>query len=273
MSTTEEKRKSLFATYILWFFTGGMGLHHFYLGRDVQAFVWWSTFGGFFGVGWLRDFWMIPYYVRIANSKTQESGTHSKRFTRKPQLSVVRCLGEVAVGYFYGLLFQYAVASKLASTLVISIIESIGVALGIFLVGNIGMESGSFIDPLIACFVGKISLIPVVGCTNWTLIVSIIGAIAFQPRRNFKQQVPKKASNESLIKRITFLGFAALCIFALWGSAGNNPLVKQANFRTNTRSFLTGRNLDGICSVSMFQEFCNGTRSHRTTKLFKTSGP
>ena len=55
--------KSVVFTYFLWFFFGWFGLHHFYLGRDRHAFTWWSTFGGMFLLGWVRDAWRIPTYV------------------------------------------------------------------------------------------------------------------------------------------------------------------------------------------------------------------
>lgn len=43
------------------------GLHHFYLGRDLQGVLWWCTFGGYFGFGWLRDAFYIGEYVADAN--------------------------------------------------------------------------------------------------------------------------------------------------------------------------------------------------------------
>ena len=41
-----QYQKSLFITYLLWLIGGWIGLHHFYLRRDKQAFLWWSTLGG-----------------------------------------------------------------------------------------------------------------------------------------------------------------------------------------------------------------------------------
>lgn len=60
-------KKSTFLAYLLWLFGGVFGLHHFYLGRDIQAFLWWCTLGGYFGFGWLRDMFYIPSYVANAN--------------------------------------------------------------------------------------------------------------------------------------------------------------------------------------------------------------
>jgi len=60
-------KKSKFWAYLLWLFGGLFGAHHVYLGRDDQAFVYISTFGGYMGLGWLRDVYRIPAYVADAN--------------------------------------------------------------------------------------------------------------------------------------------------------------------------------------------------------------
>ena len=61
--------KSTALTYLLWLVGGIFGLHHLYLGRDSQAFLWWSTLGGYVGCGWLRDVFYIPRYVADANEE------------------------------------------------------------------------------------------------------------------------------------------------------------------------------------------------------------
>jgi DnaJ family protein C protein 22 len=62
-----RQNKSKFWAYLLWLFGGLFGAHHVYLGRDDQAFVYISTFGGYMGLGWLRDVYRIPAYVADAN--------------------------------------------------------------------------------------------------------------------------------------------------------------------------------------------------------------
>lgn len=59
--------KSIMLTYLFWLVGGFCGLHHFYLGRDWQAFLWWCTLGGYAGCGWIRDIFHIPEYVADAN--------------------------------------------------------------------------------------------------------------------------------------------------------------------------------------------------------------
>lgn len=65
--TKGHAEKSLFITYFLWLVGGIFGVHHFYLGRDIQGFLWWCTLGGYFGFGWLRDIFHIRNYVADAN--------------------------------------------------------------------------------------------------------------------------------------------------------------------------------------------------------------
>ncbi|KAI4469555.1 dnaj subfamily c member 22 [Holotrichia oblita] len=58
--------KSVVVAYICWLFGGMFGLHLFYLRRDAQGFLTWSTLGGY-GLGWLADITKIPRYVKEVN--------------------------------------------------------------------------------------------------------------------------------------------------------------------------------------------------------------
>lgn len=67
--------KSTLTAYFLWLIGGILGLHHYYLGRDLHGFLWCCTLGGYFGLGWLRDVFHIREYVSEAN----EDGAYHKR--------------------------------------------------------------------------------------------------------------------------------------------------------------------------------------------------
>lgn len=71
--------KSMFVTYVLWLIGGFFGLHHVYLERDAQAFLWWCTLGGYAGCGWLRDIFHIPEYVADANEDKKFMEKHIHR--------------------------------------------------------------------------------------------------------------------------------------------------------------------------------------------------
>merc|ERR1712083_355952 len=85
--------KSLILTYLLWLFGGNFGLHHFYLNRDIQGFLWLCLPGGYFGLGWFRDLWRIPTYVREANDDPDylKNLAEIMRAKSKPPFSFARC--------------------------------------------------------------------------------------------------------------------------------------------------------------------------------------
>eukprot|EP01061_Rhynchopus_euleeides_P004373 TRINITY_DN13625_c0_g1_i1.p1 TRINITY_DN13625_c0_g1~~TRINITY_DN13625_c0_g1_i1.p1 ORF type:complete len:375 (+),score=133.87 TRINITY_DN13625_c0_g1_i1:40-1125(+) len=58
--------KSLVLAYFFWLIGWWCGLHHWYLERHGQAFLWMTSFGGFF-IGSGLDFFYIPGYVSEAN--------------------------------------------------------------------------------------------------------------------------------------------------------------------------------------------------------------
>jgi DnaJ family protein C protein 22 len=74
--------KSMFLTYVLWSIGGFFGLHHIYLERDAQAFLWWCTLGGYAGCGWLRDIFHIPEYVADANEDKKFMEKHIHRLRK-----------------------------------------------------------------------------------------------------------------------------------------------------------------------------------------------
>ena len=57
---------SLFWTYAIFLFFGGLGLHRFYLGKRLSGLVWFLT-GALRGLGWLYDLFTIPYQVDAVN--------------------------------------------------------------------------------------------------------------------------------------------------------------------------------------------------------------
>lgn len=109
---------NLVVTYILWFFGGCWGLHHFYLGRDRHAFIWWSTWGGLFGLGWVRDLWRIPQYVYAENRDPGYMNEFRARANsyKQPPFSVVRFGGELIVGFMFGILLRLTIPEDFVDT-------------------------------------------------------------------------------------------------------------------------------------------------------------
>lgn len=212
-------KKSLFVTYLLWLFGGFFGLHHFYLGRNVQGFLWACFGGGYFGAGWVRDFWRIPEYVRDANDDPEYLIALAAKMRRleRPPFSFVRTCGQLIVGNLFGMLVNMAVPDPedigVNVLLLADILAPAATALGIWLVGNIGREKGSIRWPLLGCYLT--TPFHIMGYTSylWTTVLGIIAFLykAKQWKRTVREQLP-------LGKRLLILLLCGSLYASLWGS-------------------------------------------------------
>ncbi|WP_240310941.1 TM2 domain-containing protein [Altererythrobacter sp. ZODW24] len=94
----EANRKSTGASYLLWFFLGGLGAHRFYLGRTgtaitqaLLALFGWLPLGlGWLALGiwWIVDAFLIPSIIREEDLETirqLDRGHHLNRDSRSPE--------------------------------------------------------------------------------------------------------------------------------------------------------------------------------------------
>ena len=87
--------KSVLLAYLLWFLGGPLGLYKFYLGRPFMGLFYVFTCGGLF-IGWMYDFFTLPYQVQVANVLLQYQPEH-------PTSALQREI-EHLKGYLYALL-------------------------------------------------------------------------------------------------------------------------------------------------------------------------
>ncbi|XP_064598407.1 dnaJ homolog subfamily C member 22-like [Liolophura sinensis] len=216
--------KDVGIAYFLWLIGGAFGLHHLYLGRDRQAFVWWATWGGFFGIGWLRDIFNIPYYVSLANQSydTVELAKNEERFRVRPQWSTARFCGEIMFGFRLGYVLQYAIPVELLygnSVLsdILLLIGPFGTAIGVHVVANIGREQCSWHYPVLGAYIAAplIYLSP----TNLLFcgITSAVAASGIGSRWRPIGQLGVRRKKH-VCKRLPYLTVCGLAYLSLWGS-------------------------------------------------------
>jgi len=207
---------NVIVAYCLWLVGGWLGLHHFYLKRDKQAFVWWCLPGGYFGLGWIRDIWRIPEYVREAN---MENGwlmqqQEKQRVAELPPWKMARWGGMLVVGNMLGMLPAMAVPNKedlgLDLGLVGVLLTPLGCALGIWLVGNIGRWQGSLTRPLLGCYLTLPAYLYGMNIISWT---TIIGAYCFK-----REWRPMGQPGRAWYTRMLILGLAGLLYVSMWSS-------------------------------------------------------
>lgn len=175
---------SLCVAYLLWAVGGWLGLHHLYLGRDRQALVWWCLPGGYFGLGWARDLWRMPEYVREANRELGwlELQEEKMKGAEQPPWKMARWGGMLVVGNMLGMLPGMAVPGpeELGGTdlkLLGTLLTPLGCALGIWLVGNIGRWQGGLGRPLLGCYLTLPAYLWGWSVVSWTTIIGRLLAI------------------------------------------------------------------------------------------------
>jgi len=205
---------SVIITYILWICGGWFGLHHFYLKRDKQAFLWWGTFGGFFGLGWFRDFFRIPSYV--ADATIADEPFHPPY--SDPPLSWTRLLAQMVIACQFGFMIRVVVPEEyleqnLILKVFIHLLIPIGVVIGIHLVGSMGgRQKGSLRYAYIA------ACVPVPFIMQETASISYSALLSNVAYAYTRRWVVEPRQKKSFAKRVLALVFAGLIYLSIWSS-------------------------------------------------------
>lgn len=187
-------------------------MHHVYLGRDKQAFVWWCT-GGLFGIGVFRDLWRIPEYVDSANETPEYMNRLIQLMVRcqKPAFSTSRFCAQLSFGTFLGYLTMVAISEDFAQEfpLIRTIVVPASIAIGVYIVGNIGRECG----PLKPALYGTYMLIPIFNLqSSGVTYQAILSAILFQRNKKFRR-TPEPWRNQNICRRLAVLFIAGKSCF------------------------------------------------------------
>ncbi|KAH8291734.1 hypothetical protein KR018_012630, partial [Drosophila ironensis] len=214
-------QKSVLIAYLCWLFGGFFGLHHVYLHRDRHAFLWWSSFGGFFGIGWASEMFLIPGYVRDANEDPRFVAEFVKKleFYQKPPYATKRFAGQVIVGYMYAQLWSTAIPQMPLGDIDMSFLHwgiPVCVSLGVWLVGNIGREQGVWWHCLAAAFVAYTSRFFLYDESLTLLTTSVVATSVFDTfSKQWRRQPPRRGSP---VGRSLKIGAAVVIYCALWTS-------------------------------------------------------
>ena len=157
----QEMSKYTIIAYILWLFAGWFGVHHFYLGRDRQGLLWLTSFAGMMGLGWMRDFWKIPTYVKDANQEPAYMGVlgAEMRYYKKPAIchNLHRIVGQLMFGWFYRAVVYNAIPEEYySSSFILTLLLPLGSAFGTYMVSNCGRIKSSFSFSLAGAYLGEL---------------------------------------------------------------------------------------------------------------------
>jgi hypothetical protein len=138
--------------YIFWALGGLFGLHHIYLGRLTHA-IFFNLTIGFFGLGFVYDFFHIPNYVKQANSDPIYLGLLRKKMKERPPASIPRAFALYVSAYCFSHLsltllgpiepIEARIGDIMVDlpvwwTILTSFIQTIGILIGCLLINSIG---------------------------------------------------------------------------------------------------------------------------------------
>lgn len=192
-----------------------------YLHRDAQAFLWWSTFGGYFAIGWIVDLFKIPAMVREVNEDPRFVREFVEKLRKhpKPEFSSFRLLFAIMVGYLWCVLFQMAIPQDHFFGIdwgYLHWLNPLIGALGVWMVGNVGREKGKLWHCLVAAYVTYPIRYVIYDETYWMLGMLTVSALAFDHISKEWRRGPVK--RHSLKRRFVPLA-AGVCIYLfVWGA-------------------------------------------------------
>ena len=144
-------QKSIEVAYLC-FLVYPLGLHHFYLGRDIHAFLHLVTFG-FFGVGFLPDLFLMSRYTSMANCDPWHVATLRKLQDEQPKPKSRgwrRYIGMLVLGSVFGFFASCFVPAQidlpwhpLATVLIEAAMRALGASLAVYLIGSVPPQAGS----------------------------------------------------------------------------------------------------------------------------------
>lgn len=213
-------QKSVILAYACWLFGGVFGLHHLYLHRDRHAFVFFCSFGGYFGLGWLYDAFSIPEYVRDCNEdpKFVDKFKETLRKFKKPEYSSKRFLSAVMVAFLFGQTFSMAIPEEVFGGIDWNFLHwgvPLVISFGIWIVGNIGRERGV----LWHCLAGAYAIYPiryVLYDETFTLMMTaLVSGLVFDTFS--KQWLLEPPRRRGKVERSVKIFGAVTIYLTLWG--------------------------------------------------------
>jgi len=224
--TAAPSRKSLALAYLLWLLSPSVGLHHFYLGRDVHFVVHASSFG-MFGLSWLRDLWRLPHYVRVSNEDANQRAVLEADLTLTrgvPRHGWVRLLAMLVWGWQCG-----SVAVSLLPRpeevpgippVAFEAIEVVAVCLG----AATGVRLVGCIEPLVSPSPAALQGAALSGILTWVLLgrqpidvpfYAALGALISSRRAASYRQPPQRRMQVSVTRRAAVASLTVLCGWAV----------------------------------------------------------
>ena len=121
-----------------------------------------TSFGGLFGIGWVRDFFKIPSYVREANEHPEFIMKMRMEMRKRKRPLIWANRSRVIAGVFFGMLYRALVLFSLpeeyaANSYIVMFLAPLGTAFGTYMVSNVGAVKSHWKYPVIGAYLGEVA--------------------------------------------------------------------------------------------------------------------
>jgi len=229
-----------------------MGLHHLYLDRPVQAFLWACSGGGFFGMGLFRDLFRLPDYagVRNASPQCEETLATDMKYSKVPPWRVSRLLGTWCFGKWFSLVAS-GVGLEAFPRGYFAITSALGAAVGVWLAGSACTHQGGSLKwTSLASLVGSAAILP----EDYSVLLALV---AFQWTRRWQLEATKQRPRRWQV---------VLAVLVFWTTAfggliehGSITLGKESNTETYKVKDCMWNVLRGIDFEDIYNGFKEGS--------------
>ena len=214
---------NLLFAYILWLPPfGWLGLHHFYMKRDLHGFLMLTTFAGFM-IGWLRDLITIPRYLSEARWDKDFKGLYLADYNYykvpRPWRHKLRYVAMVMLSYYYRTIVMHAIPQESTREqtrqLIMLILGPLGVSFATYAVSNIGMRRCSVLPLVGLAYCGEMlsNVLTLISFGTWVWIQPFIIMMFIWHYVDPKEMTDLKVQEERERKETSTV---CLCCLRFW---------------------------------------------------------
>uniref|UniRef100_A0A914VV41 DnaJ homolog subfamily C member 22 n=1 Tax=Plectus sambesii TaxID=2011161 RepID=A0A914VV41_9BILA len=231
---------NLYTAYVLWLCGGWFGAHHLYLGRICHGFAWFATGGGWL-IGWLWDLIELRSYVDECNdvkSRIRQLDTN-----RVASCSTNRFVGQLLLGSWLGTLAVLAIHVFTSNPLFSACGAGIGVAWGVYVVGNIGLQRRDLVYIWLGAFSTAFVFIVVMQSYNGIVFAAIAATLVGNRSAKNRTSKPPHTMGHFLLWSSVFCALMALFLGNTVRHVLSTDLVvngRRTNLGTIAYEYLTG---------------------------------
>jgi len=269
--------KSIKKAYLCWLFGGFFGLHHVYLRRDKQAFVWFSTLGGLL-VGFIKDLFRMPEYLKEANEEPEfvKKFNKLKSQLKSPAFAETNFLFSVVIGAFFNYILKNCLLidsddeNDLIYLKVVQVITPLVISTFVYLTSTESPTQCEFKWPLLGAYLGF--LVQSILFPKSNFVCSICSALFLNWNVEWNHKhFETKRNKRKLYKRVLYFSIGSMLVMSIfglyvWNNATFEVDGKRITLKESVKNFFNTQEMTQL--IEFLQTLWNFYQAHGWRKLY-----